>query len=286
MGVDNNKEYKYSIIIPTWNNLSYLKNTIKSILNNSKFKHQIIVHINEGVDGTLEWIKQQPYIDYTYSEKNIGVCYALNIARPLMKTDYLVYVNDDMYLAPNWDFYFDNEIKNIPSKYFFLSGTLMEPESTNNAVIVKDFGKDLESFDEDTFNNECQNESIKDWNGATWPINIVHKDIWDMVGGYSVEYSPGFYSDPDFSKKLWDLGVRYFKGMSKVRVYHFPSQSTKRVKKKNKGRVTFLLKWGITANYFYNNFLKMGTPFVGELPDFNKKSIINKIKFIIEAVKL
>ena len=31
--------------------------------------------------------------------------------------------------------------------------------------------------------------------GATIPPNIVHRDIWDLVGGYSIEYSPGMYSD-------------------------------------------------------------------------------------------
>jgi len=280
----SNHNLKYSIIIPTWNNLEFLKNSIKSIRQNSKFKHQIIIHINEGLDGTLDWVKQQIDIDYTYSEENIGVCYALNIARQLLKTDYLVYMNDDMYMAPDWDLYFDNEIQNIPNNKFFLSGTLVEAKSNNNTVIVEDFGYDLKTFQEDRFNKECQDIKYNDWNGATWPINIVHKDIWDLVGGYSVEYTPGFYSDPDFSKKLWDLGVRYFKGISKARVYHFPSQSTKRVKNKNKGHIEFLLKWGITSNYFYKYYLNMGTPFNGYLPDFNKKSFLNKIKMIKESI--
>ena len=41
----------FSIIIPSYNNLNYLK-LYKSIINNSKFNHQIIVHVNEGTDGT------------------------------------------------------------------------------------------------------------------------------------------------------------------------------------------------------------------------------------------
>jgi glycosyltransferase involved in cell wall biosynthesis len=36
----------FSIIIPTFNNLDYLKMCISSIKKNSKFKHQIIVHVN------------------------------------------------------------------------------------------------------------------------------------------------------------------------------------------------------------------------------------------------
>ena len=279
-------DFKYSIIIPTWNNLSFLKNTLKSIRKNSKFKHQIIVHINEGTDGTLEWIKSQNNIDYTYSRNNVGICYPLNIARQLIKTDYIVYINDDMYVAPDWDFYFDEEIKNRPDHYFFLSGTLIEANSNNPVVIKKDFGQNLSDFDESNFLRNHQSIEFNDWSGATWPINIVHKDLWDLVGGYSPEYTPGFYSDPDFSKKLWDLGVRYFKGISKARVYHFPSRSTKRLKSPNKGRVTFLLKWGMTSGHFFKHYLKMGEPFKGPLNDNNNRlSFLHKVKSIIEIIK-
>lgn len=50
------------------------------------------------------------------------------------------------------------------------------------------------------------NYKINDWMGATIPPNIVHRDIWDLVGGYSIEYSPGMYSDPDFTAKLYMCG--------------------------------------------------------------------------------
>ena len=44
---------KFSIIIPTYNNFNYLKLCINSIIKNSKFNHEIIVHIN-GYDETTE----------------------------------------------------------------------------------------------------------------------------------------------------------------------------------------------------------------------------------------
>ena len=56
----------FSIIIPTLNNLSYLKLCIESIQKNSKYSHEIIIHINEGKDGTKEFLDNQKYIT-TYS---------------------------------------------------------------------------------------------------------------------------------------------------------------------------------------------------------------------------
>ena len=48
----------FSILIPSFNNLKYLKLCLHSIKINSKFDHQIIIHVNEGSDGTLEYVKQ------------------------------------------------------------------------------------------------------------------------------------------------------------------------------------------------------------------------------------
>ncbi|MEJ0082923.1 MAG: glycosyltransferase family A protein [Puia sp.] len=64
---------------------------------------QIIVHINEGADGTTEWVKSQPDLNFTFSQENIGVCYALNQCRTLAGGDYFLYLNDDMYVCPGWE---------------------------------------------------------------------------------------------------------------------------------------------------------------------------------------
>ena len=44
-----------SIVIPTFNNLDYLKLCIQSIKKNSRFNHEIKLHVNDGSDGTLEY---------------------------------------------------------------------------------------------------------------------------------------------------------------------------------------------------------------------------------------
>jgi glycosyltransferase involved in cell wall biosynthesis len=257
----------FSILIPTWNNLPYLQLCIESIQRNSQFHHQIIVHINDGSDGTLEWVKSQGDLDYTFSEKNIGICYALNAAASLVNTDYVVYMNDDMYACPNWDRELHEAIQGIGHPYFFISATAIEPVNTNNpCALILDCGKDIESFREHQLLEQFSLPRIEDWSGSTWPPNIVHKQIWDLVGGYSVEFSPGMYSDPDFAMKLWNAGIRLFRGLSKSRVYHFGSRSVKRVKKNN-GYFQFIEKWGITSDTFTRYYLKRGQNYSGLLSE-------------------
>ena len=53
----NSESNLFSILIPTWNNLDFLKLCIESIRKNSCFQHQIIVYVNDGSDGTLDWVR-------------------------------------------------------------------------------------------------------------------------------------------------------------------------------------------------------------------------------------
>ena len=274
------KDLRFSILIPSWNNLEFLKLCVSSIRNNSSFNHQIIIVINEGNDGSLEWVDKQNDLDYIYSKTNIGICYGLNSSRSLIKTNYVVYANDDMYFLPDWDSEINNQIKEIGHDNFMLSSTMIEPTETGNpCVIVADYGDSLSNFQEEKLLREYRGFEKKDWSGSTWPPNVLPLKLWDLVGGMSTEFSPGFYSDPDLSMKLWKLGVRYYKGVGNSRVYHFGSKSTKRIKM-NKGKKLFLNKWGVTSNFFNTNFLKRGSDFkVLTEPTISKwDNFINNLK--------
>jgi hypothetical protein len=92
------------------------------------------------------------------------------------------------------------------------------------------------------------------------------RSLWVIIGGLSTEFSPGMGSDPDMMMKLWHAGVRYYKGVSRSRVYHFGSRTTARIVHNN-GNKQFLIKWGIAISTFYKYYLTMGQPFEGPLED-------------------
>ena len=52
------------------NNLEYLKCFLDSIYNNSSFEHEIILHINDGSDGTTQYAKENKikYLDQPYTK--------------------------------------------------------------------------------------------------------------------------------------------------------------------------------------------------------------------------
>ena len=257
----------FSILLPSWNNLPYLQLCIRSIKAHSDLAHQIIVVINEGKDGTLDWVKSQEDLTYIYSEENLGICIGLNEAAKLAQTDYLLYINDDMYVLPHWDKILWDTIQQIGHTKFMLSATMIEPSDTGNpCAAVQDYGNSIETFQEDKLLEQFAEIKKQDWNGSTWPPNVMHKSLWNKVGGMSEEFSPGMYSDPDLSMKLWQAGVRYFKGVGESKVYHFGSRSTKRLTK-NVGREIFLKKWKITSGTFTKYYLRRGQLFEGELKE-------------------
>lgn len=256
----------FSILIPSWNNLPYLQLCISSIRKNSAVDFELIVHVNESSDGTKDWIEAEKDIAFSFSEQNVGVCYAMNAMRKLSNATYLLYLNDDMYVLPEWDTLLRQEIMNCDTNYFFFSSTMLEPRPQSSCSIEADFGRSISVFDEAGLLAKYSKIPFHDWHGATWPPNVVHRELWDKVHGYSVEFSPGMYSDPDFSMKLWNAGVRLFKGIGQSRVYHFGSMSLKRVKK-NKGYFQFIKKWGMTSSTLSIYFLRRGEKFDGPLKE-------------------
>ena len=258
----------FSIIIPSFNNLQYLKLCVNSIKKNSKFDHQIILHINDGSDGSLNYVKENN-IEHTYSKKNIGLCSAANLAAKKAITDYIIYSHDDMYFCPEWDEILFNEINKTKTNLYYFSGTMIDP---NGGHIRFDCGDKVENFNEEKLLNNYKKLNYFDYQGSNWAPHLIRKEVWDEIGGFSEEFNPGFASDPDLNMKLWNKGVRIFKGLSKLKVYHFGSISLRKKSGliRNKGSRQFLNKWGITISFFKKYYLRSNTEYFNELDEPNK----------------
>ena len=262
----------FSIIIPTFNNVKYLKICIDSIKRNSTYNHEIIPHVNEGSDGTINYLKENN-IEFTFTNYNSGICKGMNLAAKKAKTEFILYAHDDFYFCPNWDLVLKSELNKIKHKNFYLSGTMV-----NNGQIALDCGSNLETFNEKKLLSEISSANYYDFQGSTWAPHLIHKETWNKVGGFSEEFFPGTGSDPDLNMKLWKEGVRIFKGINDFKVYHFGSIVTRKYKNHptiktesgSRGAKIFLLKWGITIKFFKKFILNSDTQYLGELEDPKK----------------
>lgn len=244
----------FSILIPTWNNLAYLKLCIQSIRQHSHYQHELVVHVNEGSDGTLKWLQQEG-IQYSHSHDNIGVCLSVNHLAGMATKEWLLYMNDDMVCSPGWDEALTRKIKAAPDDRIFLSSLLIEPTPTkNNLVIFQNYGLSPDDFDAKKFASNYADIPHADMPGRASQPTLIARRWWTMVGGYSLEFSPGMSSDDDLLMKLWVVGFRDFIIVGDSRLYHFACRSTGRIRK-NRGSRTFVLKWGITQKEFKQQYL-------------------------------
>ncbi len=258
----------FSIIIPTYNNLKYFKICINSIYKNSLHDHELIIHINDGSDGTKKYVEENK-LKYTYTKNNVGLCSGINLAASLSTTKYILYSHDDMYFCPHWDEILLKEINKIDHDNFYFSGTMIQK---SNGHIDLDCGNSPEDFDENKFLNNYKNYNLYNHQGSHFAPHIVTKKIWNTVKGFSEEFNPGIASDPDFSMKLWMHGIRVFKGINDFKVYHFSSVTTRKKKNftQNKGEITFLKKWGFSTKFFKKYYLRTKAKYYGPLKEPNK----------------
>jgi GT2 family glycosyltransferase len=192
----------------------------------------------------------------------------VNMAAKKATTNYILYAHDDFYFCPKWDDALQNELNKINHNKFYLSGTMV-----NNGQINLNCGNNLETFDEKKLLKEIDYANYYDFQGSTWAPHLIHKEMWNKVGGFSEEYFPGTGSDPDLNMKLWNEGVRIFKGINDLKVYHFGSIVTRKYKNHptiktesgSRGAKIFLLKWGITISFFKKYMLESDTKYDGTL---------------------
>ncbi len=279
----------FTIIIPTLNNLKYLKLCIYSLKKSSKLDNEILVHVSEDFQSEIRNFLNSEKIKFTYTKANVGLCTAINIIAKKAKNKYLIYAHDDMYFCPNWEKPLINEIKKLNHKNFYISGSMIEP---NSGHIKFNCGETIENFDENKLLNNLENLNIGNHQGSHFAPHCVHIDTWMQVGGFSEEFNPGIGSDPDFNMKLWKKGCRIFMGLNAFKVYHFGSLTTRKNKhvKQNRGDVTFLKKWGITTSFFKRYYLRSKTFYNGPLSEPNKSLIycieLLKCKFKLFYVKI
>ena len=210
-----------------------------------------------GEDGTIEFLKKSN-IRYTHTSYNAGIPEGVNRAAKTAKTNFIVYAHDDFYFLPGWDKTFLEEINLMPNNLYYFSGTMVQ-----NGQVDLDCGDNLTNFNENKLLKEFKGINYYDFQGSTWAPHILHKEVWERVGGFSEEFFPGTGSDPDLNLKLWNIGVRTFKGLKNCLVYHFGSIVTRKYKDKktttesgSKGDKIFLKKWGFKIKFFTKYYLR------------------------------
>ena len=103
----------FSVLMPTYNQASFIRNAIHSILDQTYSRWELII-INDGcTDDTEKFISdymENPRIKYIKNEENQGLGYAINQGLDLASYSHIAYLPSD-------DFYYENHLEILKNKF-------------------------------------------------------------------------------------------------------------------------------------------------------------------------
>lgn len=124
-----------SIIIPNFNQGSYIEETILSIINQKYPKLELIIIDGGSTDNSIEVIRKfDEYITYWVSEPDRGQSHAINKGFQMATGDYIAWMNsDDCYLGDS----FENIFKLVDEeRNDFVYGPVKIGKSVNESIFV------------------------------------------------------------------------------------------------------------------------------------------------------
>lgn len=255
------KQEDVTIIIPhlgkTKEQMFSLDQCFESLLESGFPEKNIIFAFNdfevEVVVNQEVCLPNKPISSVLYLTKQ-GQCKAVNAAAATVNTPWIFVTNDDMIYPKGWfeKLVVDRERGrfSIDIEHFdgCVSPILVEPRQGAPTFITYFCGGAGGDFDARKFNDFCSTYTgVGVRTGFNLPF-LIKKELWDMVGGYDVNYDPwGSNSDSDLEYKLKLAGVQPLQNTN-CPVYHF-SQTSGTFEPRNRPAWEenwqyFIEKWG------------------------------------------
>ena len=221
-----------SFIIPSRNNLKYLKWCYNSIRKNLGYIHEICIADDASEDGTWEWLQD-------ISKKDLGVKIHRNkgperqglvvlydkLVKDYSTNDVIMIFHADMYACPGLDKALFKHLK----KGTIVCATRVEPSlhPPGPEKIVADYGIEPEEFDEQKFLTDLNNfrDKEKITNGIFAPWAIYKEDFW-AVGGHDILFSPTSREDSDIFNRFKLNGCDFIQTWDGM-VYHLTSRGSR-----------------------------------------------------------
>lgn len=240
---------KYSLIVPTWNNLECLARMLKP-MELSLMDIEVIIVVQEGYDRTCQWLSEmyppgKTRVRFITNKKNTGWVGGINQGAKIAIGDYLVFCNDDVV---------------FPGKPVFdemASAMLIAHEELKMPIGIcgplSNYVKGNQFLDQQDLKNlNAVNEALKhnpDFTPAGFISGfcmMVSRDCYNKIGGLDERFNPGGFDDNDYCYRVLEAGF----GMvisPKTFVWHEGSITLDReypdLKQGQKNQHIFVSKW-------------------------------------------
>jgi GT2 family glycosyltransferase len=227
-----------SIIIPAYNQWDYTYKCVASVLKHTEIPFEVIIADDNSTDRTQYIGETIKNIVHIRNKENMGFLFNCNNAAKHARCDYILFLNNDTQVQPNWlsSLYElmerDESIGVVGSKFVFPDGSLQEAGCTLcKGAAVTFYGKGNSPLKPD-FNY------VKEVDYISGASIMVRKALWDKLGGFDERFAPAYCEDVDLAFSVRQMGYKVVYQPKSV-VVHFESISYGDIATGEKGRHVF-----------------------------------------------
>ncbi len=222
-----NKDTLVSIIIVNWNGKKWLEMCLSSIKKQTYTKLEVIIVDNNSSDDSIEFIKKN-YPDYKViaNKKNDGFAKGNNLGITESKGEYIILLNNDIYVEPGYVEKFINAFKEIPNLGIAQSKIIWMKDKKlldgcgsfwTNTTFLYHYGFRKEG----TLKQYNQSFPVFSVKGASM---IVKKTVFEKIGLFDDDFW-SYYEETDLCHRAWIAGFEcwYY---PKATIYHSSGESS------------------------------------------------------------
>jgi glycosyltransferase involved in cell wall biosynthesis len=219
---------KITFVLPSRNNLEFLKLAYASLRNLSYSHHCILILDDASTDGTLEWINSlndKNIIHYhNPGPERIGIVGMFDKGIEMSNTDIIFAFHADMIACKDLDI---NVIKHLKPGTI-VSATRVEPplHPPGPEKITVDFGTETDQFSFDKWYDESEKlKQDKTTEGIFAPW-CMYKSDYLAIGGHDELFAPQSKEDSDLFNRFVLNGYQIIQSWDAL-VYHFTSRGSR-----------------------------------------------------------
>ncbi|MDQ0878105.1 GT2 family glycosyltransferase [Paenibacillus sp. V4I3] len=237
-----------SIVIPTFNGLTLLKECVASIRSHTSVPFEIIVVDNGSQDGTLEYCYRER-LKLVSIPTNRGFPAACNYGLQIATGNTLMLLNNDTIVTPNW---LDN-----------LLSCLYSSEDIGMVGPVTNYASGKQQIQEPFTNIADMAAKYNNVDTSLWQETerlvgiclLFKRELLDKVGFMDERFSPGHFEDDDLCYRARLAGYRLLITGDCFIFHHGSSSFSKKGQEAVQGllqqnRQKFIDKWGVDPHSF------------------------------------
>ncbi len=208
-----------SIIIINYNGKKFLEKCLKSLETIKYENYEIILVDNNSTDDSVEFVKNTyPSIIIIKLDKNYGFAEPNNIGAKNAKGNFLLFLNNDTEVTPNFVTELVNAAK-TDKQIAICQSLLLKPSGE-----IDSSGDFLDTLGR-AYSSKIKPGPTKEILSARGASMLVKREIFENLGGFNKEYFASF-EDVDLGWRCWIAGYKVIVVTSSI-VYHSGGQTIK-----------------------------------------------------------